>query len=127
MAKVSRLDFGDGVTRKLKCRHRFMREAVRASGKSITELASDPFGGYAYLLQALLQPGSKDPISLDRASELIDLYMDNHDGMTGLTKALSEALTGYLSIEATPTEDEANEAGTLPNADSPAAPGLSDV
>jgi hypothetical protein len=122
---VSRLDFGDGVIRKLKCRHRYMRDAVKASGRSVFELAGDPFGGYPYLLQALLQPGSTTPISLDKASELIDTYLDHHEGLSGLTKAISDALSGYLSIEITPVDDEADDAGTLPNAATPVAPGRS--
>jgi hypothetical protein len=125
LTSVVRLDFGDGKQRKLKCRHKFLREAVRVSGKSVTELINDPFGGYPYLLQALLQPGSTEGITLDKASDLIDSYLDAHNNIKGLTTALVQVISGYLQIEMTPTEDEESEDGTVPNADSPVAPGLS--
>jgi hypothetical protein len=122
---ISRLDFGDGVPRKLKCRHKYMREAERASGKSVFELLRAPFYGYPYLLQALLQPGSDKPITLDRASDLIDLYSDTHNELESLKTVLDGVLLGYLSVQLTPTADETDEAGNSPNADSPVAPGPS--
>ena len=125
-ASVVRIDFGDGKgPRKLKCRHKFIRDVVRTSGKSISELINDPFGGYPFLLQALLAPVSRDGISLDQASALIDSYLDANHDIAGLTKALIQALSGYLNIEMTPTEDETGEDGIAPNADSPGEPGPS--
>jgi hypothetical protein len=122
---VVRLDFGDGKSRKLKCRHKHMREAVRASGKSVTELVNDPFGGYCYLIQALLQPGSAEPVTLDKASDLIDLFVDTGNDMNTLTKALIAALSGYLNIELTKTVEEEEEGSDAPNAATPVAPGPS--
>jgi hypothetical protein len=124
MAEVVRLEFDR--SRKLKCKHRYMREAVRASGKSILELLNDPFGGYPFLLQALLQAGSAKAISIDEASDLIDTYVEKHGSMTGLTEGLIKAVSSYMHLEVTPTEDEADEDGNLPNVDTPVAPGLAD-
>lgn len=117
---VVRLEFDK--ERKLKARHKFIRDAVNNSGKSIAQLVNDPFGGYPYILQALLQPGSRDTITLDKASELIDAYLDRHESIDGLTKGIIECLSGYLHIEVTPAdseEDEGNEA-------TPATPGRGD-
>ncbi len=114
------------VERKLLCRHRYMREAVRASGKSITELVNDPFGGYPYLVQALLAARWKDdkPLTIDKASDLIDDYVDKHKSLDGLTKALIKALSSYLHIEVTATDDD-DDAVTEGKAATPGEPGPS--
>lgn len=122
---VIRLEF-DRV-RKLKPRHRYIRDAVRASGKSVTELVADPFGGHPFLIQALVQPSANkgENISLDKASDLLDDYYDKNGTVEALRTALMEVLGAYLHIEMTPTEDEA-EGDDVPNGDSPAQPGRSD-
>jgi hypothetical protein len=126
MADVVRIEL-DKV-RKLKVRHQYLREAREVTNKSIHELVQDPFGGYPYLLRALLQP-TDQTITLNRASELIDLWCDRGKKLDDLGQHLVRALADYLHIEMTPTDDEeedAAKAGTaVPNADSPAAPGPS--
>ncbi len=111
--------------RKLLCRHKYIREAVRQSGKSISELVNDPFGGYPFLIQALLAPRwiDKEPLTLDKASDLIDTYVDENHSMHGLTRALVQSLSGYLHIEQQPTDDE--EPVTEGKAAPPGEPGPS--
>jgi hypothetical protein len=110
--------------RKLYARHEYMREAVRMSGKSITELMDDPFFGYAYVLWALLQPGAQgtsERIDLNKSSRLIDKFFDNGGTLRELNQHLSLAVESYLRIENTPTDEEEDAGG--PNAESPDAPG----
>jgi hypothetical protein len=89
--------------------HRYLRQAVHDSGKSIGELMSDPFDGYPYLLRALLTPG-KDrlakQLTLDDCSDRIDDYRKTHKGLEGLTEALVKVLALYLHIETKPREEE---------------------
>jgi hypothetical protein len=107
--------------RKLKARHKYIRNAVITSGKSIQALLADPFGGFPYVLQALIQPGvaSNETISLDKASDLIDLYMDKGGTTEQLQAAMVQCVQSYMRIEGTPTPEETDD----PNGDSPAAPG----
>jgi hypothetical protein len=121
--KILRLEF-DKV-RKLKVQHRYLRQACQSSGKSIVELVNDPFGGYPYVLQALLLPTWIDdkPCSIDKASDLIDAYVEKAGGLDGLTKAFIQLLQGYLHIETTPASDEDPEK----NEDTPDEPGPSDA
>ncbi len=111
----------------LKCKHKHIRDAVRASGKSVIELLNDPFGGWPFLLSALLLPGTKfdENMSLDKASDLIDTFVEKHGSLKDLGAGLSQALAGYLNIELTPADDETDAEGNVPNADSPVVPGLS--
>jgi hypothetical protein len=112
--------------RKLKVKHKHIRDAVRASGKSVGELLNDPFGGYPFLLQALLLPGAAvgESVSLDKASDLIDVYIEKHGNIEGLTKALVQALSGYLRIELTPSDEEdPTSEGTSPNEPALVTPG----
>ena len=113
--------------RKLKCKHKHIRDAVRASGKSVVELLNDPFGGWPFLLSALLIPGvaMDEAMSLDKASDLIDIFVEKHGSLKGLGTGLSQALAGYLHIEITPSEDEKDEEGNTPNVATPVTPGLS--
>ncbi len=111
--------------RVLKCKHKHIRDAVRASGKSVIELLNDPFGGWPFLLSALLIPGTKfdENMSLDKASDLIDTFVEKHGSLKDLGAGLSQALAGYLNIELTPTPDEVDEDGNLPNVATPDQPG----
>lgn len=113
--------------RKLICKHKHIRDAVIESKQSILELMKDPFGGWPYLIRALLQPSAAhgEVISLDKASDLIDTYLSRHGSLEGLSKALLQAMSAYLHVEVTPTEDEKDEAGERPNGDTPDEPGLS--
>jgi hypothetical protein len=103
--------------RKLVARHRYIREAVRQSGKAIDQLLNDPFGGHAYLVLALLQPGaaSNEVMNLERASDLIDAYYKNGGDVMKLTSALTQVVSAYLRIENTPIPEE----GSDPNAQAP--------
>jgi hypothetical protein len=94
-APVVRVDFGETAgefarkERKLQPVHRHMAAAVADSGKAIGELIQDPFNGYRYLL---------------------------HRGMTGLSEAIVKALSLYLHIEMTPTDDEEEDGERPPQA-----------
>jgi len=122
---VRRLEF-DRV-RKLKPRMRYVRDAVRASGKSVTELVGDPFGGHPFLIQALVQPSANqgENISLDDASDLLDEYYDKGGTIKKMRETLMEVLSAYLHVEATPTDAE-SEGDDAPNGASPAPPGPTD-
>src|SRR5688500_11872079 len=115
---VVRLEFDR--ERKLKPKHKYLREAVRQSGRSITELLNDPFNGYPWLLQALLTPSAQtnETITLDKCSEFIDIYCDKHGSIVGLSQGLTKCVMSYMGIEAQPTADEA-AADSPPNEDSP--------
>ena len=119
---VVRLEF-DKV-RKLKARHRFIRDVVRASGKSVTDLVQDPFGGHPFLIQALLTPSSavNESISLDKASDLLDAYYDKGGTVEKMRNSLIEVLGQYLHVESTPTQQE-EETDESPNGDTPEQPG----
>jgi hypothetical protein len=113
----------DGKERKLKARHRHVRDARIESDKTVIELLQDPWGGYPYLLRALLR--HREPnLSLDDASNLIDDWMDNNPSMEGLTKAITSALANYMHIELTPSDEEKTEAEG--NAEAPAEPGATE-
>lgn len=104
--------------RKLKAEHRFLREARRQSNKSIQELLNDPFDGYPWLLQALLELDNKanEPtLTLNRASELIDIYLKKGGKMPELGQALLNCVSAYMGIEHRPAE------GEDPNDSSPGA------
>lgn len=120
---VVRLEF-DKV-RKLKARHRFIRDVVRASGKSVTDLVQDPFGGHPFLIQALLTPSSavNESISLDKASDLLDAYYDKGGTVEKLRNALIDVLGQYLHVESTPTQEE-EETDDAPNVATPEQPGV---
>jgi hypothetical protein len=120
VADFVRLEFDK--TRKLKARHRHIRDAVRESGRPITELVNDPFGGIPYVLRALLQGGAGDTVTLDAASDLIDVWMERHGDIVPLQKAIVGVLSGYLRIEQTPSEEEPE--GEAPT---PVAPGPVDA
>lgn len=124
MADVVRVEF-DRV-RKLKPRHRYLREAVRASGKSITELMADPFGGFPYLIQALTVPSANvgEAISIDKASEFLDAYFEKGGTVAKLQAQLVDVLSAYMNIEVAPAPEEEGDDDS-PNADSPVAPGPS--
>lgn len=75
--------------RKLKFRHRDLRDAVEKTGKSIGELFQDPFGGWAYLLLFGLRYEDLN-ISLDKASDFIDRWIDEPDPETKTPRTLDD-------------------------------------
>lgn len=107
--------------RKLIARHEYVGYAVNASKKTVLELLSDPFGGWAYLIQALVIPGATEAISLKKASELLDHYFDAGGSHETLHNAMSRVLAAYINAEVTPTKDEGD---APPNAPGPATTGL---
>jgi len=91
--------------RKLRFRHKDLRDVVTDTGKSVTELLQDPFGGWAHLIQYGLRWGDLK-INLDKASELIDLWVETHSHedqpLSSLGDKLLEALnaSGFIKIKA---------------------------
>ncbi len=125
MAEVVRLELADGIRKKLVAKHRHMQSAVDETGKPITDLLKDPFGGYPHLLRALLR--EQDPtITPKRCSDLIDEYIDAHedadDPLSDLGLLIMKALQKYLSIEITPTKDEEDASGERPPQDGSVLP-----
>ncbi len=90
--------------RKLQYRHQDLRDVVATTGKQVEELLRDPFYGWAHLLQFGLR--FQDPkITLNKTSELIDLWVEKHsdepNAMDGLGAKLIEALeaSNFLKIQ----------------------------
>jgi hypothetical protein len=107
--------------RKIKVRHRYIREVEEETGKSIQQLMGTA-GGQAHVLRALLQGGSGEKVTINRASELIDARRDRGLKHKDLVESINAVLLGYFNIENTPTEDEV-KAGNSGEADTPATPG----
>jgi hypothetical protein len=93
------------VKRKLRFRHKDLRDAVKVSGQSIGALFSDPFGGWPYLLLYALRHQDVN-LDLDKCSEFIDLWVERHaeerQPMDLLGKQLLAALnaSGFVKVEA---------------------------
>ena len=68
----------DEHRRKLRFKHRDLRDAVKQSGQSIGDLFQDPFGGWPYLLLMGLRFGDHK-MTLDKASEFIDLWVNGDE------------------------------------------------
>ncbi len=87
--KFVRLEITKERRVKLQFKHKQLREAVRLSGRSIGELVGDPFGGWPYLITEGHRPF--DPtISIDKASQLIDEWVELPDPNTGTERSLAE-------------------------------------
>lgn len=94
--------------RKLRYKHKDLRDMVAESGKPLGELLTDPFGGWPYILKYGLR-WQDLKVSNDKASEFIDLWMEEPDPETGekrtmdqLGLKLLEALnaSGFIKIQA---------------------------
>lgn len=108
--------------RKLRFRHKDLRDVVTDTKKTVGELITDPFGGWPYLLLYGLR-WQDLKITLDKCSELIDKWADRHieedAPLSGLSDLLIEALnaSGFVKIKAEgadtpaapPSEPEGNE------------------
>ena len=103
------------LPRKLRFKHKDLRDIVRESGKSIGELFNDPFNGWPYLLLYGLR-WQDLKLSLDKASEFIDGWVEEHGDekfpMDSLGQVLLDALnaSGFIRIVAeseldAPTDD----------------------
>lgn len=102
------------IRRKLRFKHRDLRDAVKDSGKAIGDLFNDPFGGWAYLLLYGLR-WQDLKLSLDKCSDFIDGWMEAHASekfpLEGMSVLLLEALnaSGFIKIQAEKPIDEASE------------------
>jgi hypothetical protein len=99
--------------RKLRFRHKDLRDAVESTKKSIRELLDDPWGGWPYLLYYGLR--EQDPkITLDKSSALIDAWCESHPDeeapMNSLGGKLREAFEAAGFIRSKPQEDAAEPA-----------------
>ena len=101
--------------RKLRFRHLDLKDVVATTNKSMTDLLNDPFFGWAHLLAFGLR--FEDPkITVNRASELIDVYLEKSEPDGTLHKLedigikLTEALeaSGYIRIHRLEDGDEGN-------------------
>jgi hypothetical protein len=111
------------IPRKLRFRHKDLRDVVEATKKPIGDLFVDPFNGWPYLmLYGLRWQDLK--LSLDKCSEFIDLWIENHGDeqmpMDSLGQKLLDALnaSGFVKIVA---EGELTEPGPEGNATPEAA------
>ena len=104
--------------RKLRYKHKDLRDAVAESGKSIGELLTDPFGGWPYLLRFGLR-WQDLKVSIDKASEFIDLWCEEPDPDTKQVRTLDQLgllllealnLSGFVKIEAEKPLDEKEDA-----------------
>jgi hypothetical protein len=108
--------------RKLRFRHKDLRDVVESTKRTVKELLDDTWNGWPYLLFYGLREA--DPrITLDKCSDLIDLWVDTHPDeelpMTSLGNKLREAFEAAGFIRTKPKEDEAPPAepeGNVPAA-----------
>jgi len=95
--------------RKLRFRHKDLRDLVDATNKSVKELLDDPWGGWPYLLQYGLR-WADQKITLDKASDLIDAWVQSHPDeempMNSLGTKLREAFEAAGFIRNKPVEEE---------------------
>jgi hypothetical protein len=114
-----RLELSDVKRIKLRFKHKQIHNAVIASGRAIGELATDPFGGWPFLLAEGHRPF--DPkVTIEIACGWIDEWVATPDPKTGAARdlagmmtVLTDALTasGFLSTkpEIADTDGEADE------------------
>jgi hypothetical protein len=107
--------------RKLRFRHKDLRDVAESTKRTIKELLDDPWNGWPYLLLYGLR--ESDPrMTLDKASELIDKWCDSHPNeelpMNSLGQKLREAFekAGFIRPK---SADE--EAPPVPEGNEPAA------
>lgn len=113
--------------RKLKATHgaisRVLTLAQKELGRpvSIVELNNDVFVGQRLLIMALLAPGlQNETLTLDKVSDLIDVYRKAGGSLTDLQTAVTKLLAEYLGVEMTRQDDEGDD---VPNGATPASPG----
>jgi hypothetical protein len=118
-ADFVRIELAEKTRLKLRFRHKDLRDAVLASNKSVGELFTDSFGGWPYLLLYGLR--WFDPkMSLDKASELIEQWVETPDPKTGTARELNDLghilleglkASGFIKIEDAPKDDDASAEG----------------
>jgi hypothetical protein len=118
----------DGVRRKLRFKHRDLRDAVNQSGKSIGALFMDPFGGWPYLLLYGLR-WQDLKLTLDKCSDFLDQWVEEHGSeatkdrmpLDSMGEKILEALnkSGFVKIRAEgQLDDGGSEGNEKPEADS---------
>jgi len=103
------------LPRKLRFKHKDLRDVVDATKKPIGDLFMDPFNGWPHLLLYGLR-WQDLKLTLDKCSEFIDLWVEQHidekTPMDSLGQKLLDALnaSGFIRIQAegTLTEPEGN-------------------
>jgi hypothetical protein len=119
--KFVRIHFSDSDLkgRKLRYKHKDLRDVVAESGKSLGELLTDPFGGWPYLLRYGLRHQDLT-VSLDKASDFIDLWMSEPDAETkqprtmdqlGLVILAALNASGFVKIAAENSLDDTDLEG----------------
>jgi hypothetical protein len=115
------------IVRKLRFKHKDLRDLVQTTGKSIGELFSDPFAGWPHiLLYALRHQDLK--LTIDKCSEFIDLWVEENPSddprrmpLDSLGEKILEALnaSGFVRIKAENTleAEPSAEGNETPEAD----------
>lgn len=112
--------------RKLRYKHKDLRDVVKDTGKPIGDLWNDPFGGWPYLLLYGLR-WQDLKLTLDKCSEFIDLWTEVHAAekfpMQSLGQTMLDALnaSGLVRIVAEGKLDDAPIEGAEGNAPPEAA------
>lgn len=124
IVRFVRIDFGpnDIAGRKLRFKHKDLRDVVKETGKSVGELFMDPFGGWPYLLLYGLR-WQDLKLTVDKCSDFIDTWVDMHSEaekmpMDSLGQKLLDALnaSGFVKIEAEGSLEGAPEGNEKPEA-----------
>ena len=93
--QVTRIDFGDGTTRKLRFTFGAMAHVEDESGLSLTDLISSrAFSGIRWIVYGAIRKGGGKPVTLDKTGDLIDTWMESRtlDALTEIViDGLSEA------------------------------------
>lgn len=88
--EIVRIQFSEGGGRKkLRFKHKDLRDAQQVSGKSVAELLGDKFGGWPYLLM-FAQRSFDRTMTVDKASDQIDEWVDQPDPETKKDRTLDE-------------------------------------
>lgn len=104
------------IPRKLRFKHKDLRDAVQTTGKSIGELYMDVFNGWPYLLLFGLR-WQDLKVTPDKCSEFMDLWVearpDEEAPLTSMGQLILEALnkSGFVRIKAEGELDEAPAEG----------------
>jgi hypothetical protein len=125
-ADFVRIELAEKTRLKLRFRHKDLRDAVLASNKSVGLLFDDQFGGWPYLLLYGLR-WFDNRMTLDRASELMEQWIETPDPKTGDSRDLNDLgflileglkASGFIKVESAPKDDDASAEGNeTPKAD----------
>lgn len=111
--------------RKLRLRHKDLRDLVTDTGKTAVDLFSDQFGGWPQVIKYASR--WQDPtVTLDKASDLIDAWIESHPDAENPMKLLEDQLlevmyaSGYIKKPKSASEDSPaseSEGNALPGAE----------